>query len=203
MYELKVTSGFAAAHRLTMVGAKCENLHGHNWKVEVVLQGDRLDEGRVLLDFGVVKTHLREVMATLDHKFLNELPMFAGEQPSSERIAAYVARGYFYNATARTVSGYVGMIFRRDPVLQMPEDTLSRLPALRPFLDDADLLGTTLDSTKMFMPTGGVIRLISITQTTRMPNQTGSKPSAVTSGKKIGTVSSIIDRLSIAVPSST
>ncbi len=92
MYELKVTSGFAAAHRLTMVGAKCENLHGHNWKVEVILQGDRLDEGGVLLDFGVVKTRLREVMATLDHKFLNDLPMFAGAQPSSERIATYVAR---------------------------------------------------------------------------------------------------------------
>ena len=63
--------------------------------------------------------------------------------------------------------------------------------------------GITLESTKMFMPTGGVIRLISITHTTRMPNHTGSKPSEVTSGKKIGTVSSIIDRLSMAVPSTT
>jgi 6-pyruvoyltetrahydropterin/6-carboxytetrahydropterin synthase len=92
MYELKVTSGFAAAHRLTMVGAKCENLHGHNWKVEVYLRGERLDDAGVLLDFGVVKGALREVMATLDHRFLNELPMFAGVQPSSERIATYVAR---------------------------------------------------------------------------------------------------------------
>jgi len=91
MYELKVTSGFAAAHRLTMVGAKCENLHGHNWKVEVYLRGERLDEAGVLLDFGKVKAHLREVMATLDHRFLNELPMFAAAQPSSERIAAYIA----------------------------------------------------------------------------------------------------------------
>jgi 6-pyruvoyltetrahydropterin/6-carboxytetrahydropterin synthase len=92
MYELKVVSGFSAAHRLTMVGADCENLHGHNWKVEVYLQGERLDEAGVLLDFGVVKTRVREVMATLDHRFLNELPMFAGVQPSSERIAAYIAR---------------------------------------------------------------------------------------------------------------
>lgn len=91
MYELKVVSGFAAAHRLTMVGAKCENLHGHNWKVDVYLRGERLDDAGVLLDFGVVKAALREVMATLDHRFLNELPMFAGVQPSSERIAAYIA----------------------------------------------------------------------------------------------------------------
>ncbi len=63
--------------------------------------------------------------------------------------------------------------------------------------------GSTLDSTKMFMPIGGVMRLISITHTTMMPNHTGSKPSEVTSGKNTGTVSSIIDRLSIAVPSTT
>ncbi len=63
MYELKVTSGFAAAHRLTMVGAKCENLHGHNWKVEVVLQGDRLDEGGVL-----AHRRLRRLRAAAAHR---------------------------------------------------------------------------------------------------------------------------------------
>lgn len=91
MYELKVITRFAAAHRLTMVGAKCENLHGHNWKIEVVLTGDRLNDAGVLMDFGEIKAHLREIMARLDHQFLNELPMFEGRQPSSERIAAFVA----------------------------------------------------------------------------------------------------------------
>jgi 6-pyruvoyltetrahydropterin/6-carboxytetrahydropterin synthase len=91
MYELKVITRFAAAHRLTMVGAKCENLHGHNWKIEVVLTGDRLNDAGVLMDFGEIKAHLREIMARLDHQFLNELPIFEGRQPSSERIAAFVA----------------------------------------------------------------------------------------------------------------
>jgi 6-pyruvoyltetrahydropterin/6-carboxytetrahydropterin synthase len=91
MYELKVITRFAAAHRLTMVGAKCENMHGHNWKIEVVLQGDRLNSAGVLMDFGDVKALLRDIIARLDHQFLNELPMFAGGQPSSERIAAFVA----------------------------------------------------------------------------------------------------------------
>ena len=73
MYELKVETDFAAAHQLTMVGAKCENLHGHNWKIEVVVAGETLDAGGVVLDFGIVKKHVRSVLETLDHKFLNEL----------------------------------------------------------------------------------------------------------------------------------
>jgi 6-pyruvoyltetrahydropterin/6-carboxytetrahydropterin synthase len=66
-------------------------MHGHNWKIEVYLAGDRLDGAGVLMDFGRVKARLREIIGRLDHQFLNELEMFAGRQPSSERIAAYVA----------------------------------------------------------------------------------------------------------------
>ncbi|MCU0538905.1 MAG: 6-carboxytetrahydropterin synthase QueD [Desulfobacterales bacterium] len=91
MYEVKVVTRFAAAHRLTMVGAKCENMHGHNWKIEVALTGEELDAGGVLMDFGEVKGRLREIIARVDHQFLNELEMFEGRQPSSERIAAYIA----------------------------------------------------------------------------------------------------------------
>ncbi|NTW68181.1 MAG: 6-carboxytetrahydropterin synthase, partial [Nitrospirae bacterium] len=55
------------------------------------LAGDRLDEAGVLMDFGVIKARLREIIGRLDHQFLNELEMFSGRQPSSERIATYVA----------------------------------------------------------------------------------------------------------------
>jgi 6-pyruvoyltetrahydropterin/6-carboxytetrahydropterin synthase len=91
MYELKVVTRFAAAHRLTMVGAKCENMHGHNWKIEVTLVGRQLDDAGVLMDFGEIKARLREVIDRVDHQFLNELDMFQGRQPSSERIAAFIA----------------------------------------------------------------------------------------------------------------
>lgn len=92
MFELRVVTRFAAAHRLTMVGTKCENLHGHNWKIEVYVQGQSIDEGGVLVDFGVIKHHVRELMETLDHKFLNELDFFQdGTPPSSENIAKYLA----------------------------------------------------------------------------------------------------------------
>ena len=68
------------------------------------------------------------------------------DSQTDEEFRAYVDRGFFYNATARTVSGYVGMIFRRDPVLQLPEQSASVHPVLKVFLNDVDLLGTTLDS---------------------------------------------------------
>ena len=92
MFELKVKTRFAAAHQLAMVGRKCENLHGHNWQVEVYVKGDQLNDAGVLADFGDIKRAVRSVVdGELDHKFLNELPAFADTQPSSERIAIYIA----------------------------------------------------------------------------------------------------------------
>ncbi|MFO7496700.1 MAG: 6-carboxytetrahydropterin synthase QueD [Desulfobacterales bacterium] len=92
MYELRVVTHFAAAHQLKMVGEKCENLHGHNWKIEVYVTGERLNAAGVLMDFGVLKDHVRGLMHEIDHKFLNELTDFKdGCPPSSENIARFVA----------------------------------------------------------------------------------------------------------------
>jgi len=91
MYELRVVTKFAAAHQLTMVGSKCENLHGHNWKIEVYVTGEKMDGAGVLMDFGIIKKQVREIMSMLDHKYLNELDDFQQSQPSSENIAYFVA----------------------------------------------------------------------------------------------------------------
>ncbi len=90
LYELKIISDFAAAHNLRNFRGKCENLHGHNWKVEVVLRGERLDESGMLVDFGEVKAITREALGELDHKYLNEIPFFKERNPSSENIARYI-----------------------------------------------------------------------------------------------------------------
>lgn len=93
MFELKVKTRFAGAHQLAMVGQKCENLHGHNWYVEVHVRGEKLNSAGVLADFGDIKRAVRAVVdGELDHKYLNELPAFGGEQPTSERIAVYIAQ---------------------------------------------------------------------------------------------------------------
>jgi 6-pyruvoyltetrahydropterin/6-carboxytetrahydropterin synthase len=92
MFELKVLAHFAAAHQLAMVAKKCENLHGHNWKIEVCLAGEELNEAGVLMDFGILKDHISEVIKKLDHTFLNELMHFAEKfPPSSENISRYIA----------------------------------------------------------------------------------------------------------------
>ena len=93
MYELKVLTRFAAAHQLKMVTEKCENLHGHNWKVEFCVAGKELTSG-VLVDFGIVKKQLNEIIDSLDHRFLNELPAFSDANPSSEQIAKYIAEEF-------------------------------------------------------------------------------------------------------------
>jgi 6-pyruvoyltetrahydropterin/6-carboxytetrahydropterin synthase len=90
IFEVKIISGFAAAHNLVDFRGKCENLHGHNWKIEVVLQGARLEQNGILVDFAEVKSLTRDVLEELDHKHLNEIPYFAANNPSSENIARYV-----------------------------------------------------------------------------------------------------------------
>ncbi|MDJ0830899.1 MAG: 6-carboxytetrahydropterin synthase QueD [Desulfobacterales bacterium] len=92
MFELRVRTHFAAAHQLTMVGSKCENLHGHNWKVEVYVSGERLNKAGVLVDFGEIKRLVRGIMQELDHRFLNELKAFDNNAPSSENIAQFIAK---------------------------------------------------------------------------------------------------------------
>ena len=91
MYELKVITRFAAAHQLQMVAKQCENLHGHNWKIEVCVSGEELNLAGVLVDFGELKTHLAKVIDQLDHKFLNELEVLENCPPSSENVARYIA----------------------------------------------------------------------------------------------------------------
>ena len=66
MFELKVITRFAAAHQVKMVAQKCENLHGHNWKIEVCVAGESLDDAGILVDFGVIKTHVAEIMKRLE-----------------------------------------------------------------------------------------------------------------------------------------
>jgi 6-pyruvoyltetrahydropterin/6-carboxytetrahydropterin synthase len=90
MYEVKVITHFAAAHQLRNIGGKCEDLHGHNWKIEVTLRGEKLRDGGLLVDFQEVKEATNSILGELDHSFLNELACFKNQNPSSENIAAYL-----------------------------------------------------------------------------------------------------------------
>ncbi len=97
MFEVRVEADFAAAHFLKDYNGKCENLHGHNYKVYAHVRGSMLNEGGMLLDFSKLKKSLREVCKTLDHTNLNDLEVF-GQNPSAERIAMYI-----YNAILKNL----------------------------------------------------------------------------------------------------
>ena len=89
MFEVTVEQTFAAGHALRNYKGKCENVHGHNFKVQVTIEGQRLDESGMLVDFIDVKNVMRKVIDRLDHQFLNEIPPFDVLNPSAENIAEY------------------------------------------------------------------------------------------------------------------
>ena len=87
MFRLQIEDSFAAAHQLRGYRGKCENLHGHNWRVRILVSVERLDGIGMLVDFGELKTILRRGLASLDHAFLNETPPFEKVNPTSENLA--------------------------------------------------------------------------------------------------------------------
>jgi len=89
MYHVRVEDEFSAAHFLSHYRGKCENLHGHNYKVRLWAKGTELDDGGMLADFSLLKKALKEVLAVLDHSNLNDLELFQND-PSAERIAKFI-----------------------------------------------------------------------------------------------------------------
>ena len=89
MFEVSVEQTFAAGHALRNYNGACENVHGHNFKVRVTLEGKQLDEAGMLVDFLDVKKYMKEIIARLDHQFLNEIAPFDVINPSAENIAEY------------------------------------------------------------------------------------------------------------------
>jgi 6-pyruvoyltetrahydropterin/6-carboxytetrahydropterin synthase len=90
MYHASIQTQFSAAHLLRNYKGKCENLHGHNWKVEVTVSADILDEAGMAIDFTLLKQKTNDIIKQLDHQYLNEIPYFKNTNPSSENIAAYI-----------------------------------------------------------------------------------------------------------------
>jgi 6-pyruvoyltetrahydropterin/6-carboxytetrahydropterin synthase len=90
MFTLFVRETFAAAHRLEQYHGKCEALHGHNFKVEALFEGEKIGKEGMVLDFALLKAHLSQILADLDHKYINEIPFFEERASSSEYLALYI-----------------------------------------------------------------------------------------------------------------
>ena len=103
MYELTVERGFSSGHYLRNYKGKCENPHGHNYKVKITLRGESLDHAGLLLDFRDLKLVMHPVIDRLDHQMLNDLDPFTTINPSAENLAKY-----FYDETNRQLAEMTG-----------------------------------------------------------------------------------------------
>src|SRR5213075_1829069 len=108
MFEVTVEDSFAAGHYLRNYKGKCENPHGHNYKIRVTLAGAELDKAGLLLDFKDLREVMKPVIERLDHQMINEVEPFTTINPSAENLAKY-----FYDETnrglAQTTDGRVSV----------------------------------------------------------------------------------------------
>ena len=89
MFEVSVEQTFAAGHALRNYKGKCENVHGHNFRVQVTIEGERIEQIGLLVDFIDVKRAMRDIIDRLDHQFLNDIAPFDVKNPSAENMARY------------------------------------------------------------------------------------------------------------------
>jgi 6-pyruvoyltetrahydropterin/6-carboxytetrahydropterin synthase len=107
MFEVTIEETFAAGHALRNYKGKCENVHGHNYRCQVTLEGEQLDEIGLLVDFVELKRVVHSVLDRMDHQWLNDFPPFDKLNPSAENMAKFIYDGVsagLGNANAR-VSG--------------------------------------------------------------------------------------------------
>ncbi|MDN5871452.1 MAG: 6-carboxytetrahydropterin synthase QueD [Nitrococcus sp.] len=100
-YLLSVVTDFSASHILHGHPGKCSRLHGHNWSVEVEVEARELDQLGMAIDFAELKAATRQVVEAMDHRHLNDLPEFAGINPTAEHVA-----GAIYRALRGRLSGH-------------------------------------------------------------------------------------------------
>ncbi len=103
MYEVTVERGFSSGHFLRNYKGKCENPHGHNYKVRITLRGEKLDHAGLLLDFKDLKQVMRPVIDRIDHQMLNDIAPFTEINPSAENLARF-----FFDETNRQLSEMTG-----------------------------------------------------------------------------------------------
>jgi 6-pyruvoyltetrahydropterin/6-carboxytetrahydropterin synthase len=122
MFEVTVEDTFAAGHALRGYRGKCENPHGHNYRVRVTLAGDKLDQIGLLYDFKDLKAAMGEVIDRLDHQFLNDLDAFKELNPSAENLARY----FYQETNARLRAATNGRVQVKDVIVWETDTTTAR-----------------------------------------------------------------------------
>jgi 6-pyruvoyltetrahydropterin/6-carboxytetrahydropterin synthase len=122
MFEVTVEDSFAAGHYLRNYRGKCENPHGHNYKVRVTLAGDELDSAGLLVDFKDLREVMRPVIDRLDHQMINDLEPFTERNPSAENLAKY----FFDEANVRLKKATTGRVRVKDVTVFETDSTTAK-----------------------------------------------------------------------------
>ena len=113
-YFLKTLLDFASAHHLNQYPGDCARLHGHNWKVEVMVKGHKLDDIGMVIDFKAIKKQAKRIIADLDHSYLNEHPAFQTQNPTAENIARFIYQSLAEKINTDTVHMYQITLWEND-----------------------------------------------------------------------------------------
>ena len=97
MFEVSVRDHIASAHQLHGYDGPCKDMHGHTWKVRMVISSPKTDDVGMVTDFKILKAKLKDVLSPLDHVVLNDLPVFKGINPSTENLARHIYRALSAN----------------------------------------------------------------------------------------------------------
>jgi 6-pyruvoyltetrahydropterin/6-carboxytetrahydropterin synthase len=123
MFEVTVEAGFSSGHYLRNYRGKCENPHGHNYKVFITLVGEKLDDTGLLLDFKLLKQVMRPTVEYLDHRMINDLKPFDQElNPSAENLAMY----FFRETSAQVREMTNGRVRVKDCTLYETDTSFAR-----------------------------------------------------------------------------
>ena len=122
MFEVTIEETFAAGHALRNYKGKCENVHGHNYRCQVTLEGEQLDDIGLLVDFVELKRVVHSVLDRMDHQWLNDFPPFDKLNPSAENIAKY-----FFDQTNALLKGITnGRVHVKDITIWETDTTTAR-----------------------------------------------------------------------------
>jgi 6-pyruvoyltetrahydropterin/6-carboxytetrahydropterin synthase len=122
MFEVTVDDSFAAGHYLRNYKGKCENPHGHNYKIRVTLAGAELDKAGLLLDFKDLREVMRHVIDRLDHQMINDIEPFTVINPSAENLAKY----FYDESNARLKAATNGRVRVKDVTVFETENTTAK-----------------------------------------------------------------------------
>jgi len=126
MFQVSVEETFSAGHALRGYKGKCENPHGHNYRVQVTLEGPQLDDIGLLVDFTHMKQIMRDVIRRLDHQFINDLEPFTTVNPSAENMAKY-----FYDEIASQLTTLPPGAHLSHVIVWETDTAMARYQALR------------------------------------------------------------------------